>query len=160
MNIESIKSIMDAFDPAALFPPMDTMLGRIEVLTRLAVLVGPVVLLAQGLYFLFFLPRHAAFSGGYRFFWGMSRPHVWREMQRLAALVFTALGAVLTLSMGLVCLLNHGAGAMKLVNTAAICLIWEAVLTAAACITINVIIMKRYDKSGRRRPRRSADSRK
>ena len=48
MSIEDIKQIMDGFDPAALLPDLSTLEGKAELICRIAVLVGPVLLLALG----------------------------------------------------------------------------------------------------------------
>ena len=49
MSIEDIKQIMDGFDPAALLPDLSTLEGKAELICRIAVLVGPVLLLAVGI---------------------------------------------------------------------------------------------------------------
>ena len=45
MNIEDLKSLMDAFDPAALLPDLSGLSGSLETVCRVAVMIGPVVLL-------------------------------------------------------------------------------------------------------------------
>jgi alpha-L-fucosidase 2 len=50
MNIEDLKGLMDDFDPAVLLPEMDGLLEGIASVARIAVLVGPVLLLIAGLY--------------------------------------------------------------------------------------------------------------
>ena len=59
MNIEDLKGLLDGFDPAALLPELDSLLGALTVVIRFAVLVGPVVLLVLGLGYLFAAPREA-----------------------------------------------------------------------------------------------------
>ena len=49
MSIESIKELMDSFDPAALLPELDTLTGKAELIARIALMAGPVVLLVLGL---------------------------------------------------------------------------------------------------------------
>ena len=48
MNIEDLKSIMDAFDPASLLPEMESVLHTLTVAVRLAILAGPAVVLVLG----------------------------------------------------------------------------------------------------------------
>ena len=52
MNIEDLKSIMDAFDPASLLPELDGVLNALVDAVRIAVMAGPLVVLAMGLLFL------------------------------------------------------------------------------------------------------------
>ena len=59
MNIEDLKSIMDAFDPASLLPEMESILNVLVDAVRLAILAGPIVVLAFGVLFLVFAPKEA-----------------------------------------------------------------------------------------------------
>ena len=45
MTIEDLKTLMDEFDPAVLLPELDTVVGKVELVARIAVLAGPVILL-------------------------------------------------------------------------------------------------------------------
>mgnify|MGYP002517907876 CR=1 FL=1 len=47
MSIEDFKTLMDEFDPASLLPELDTVIGKIAFIARIAVLVGPIVLLVN-----------------------------------------------------------------------------------------------------------------
>ena len=49
LSIDSIKELMDGFDPAALLPELDTVFGKLELVCRIAVMIGPVLLLLLGL---------------------------------------------------------------------------------------------------------------
>ena len=49
MNIEDLKSLMDAFDPAALLPELNSVLDVVLYAVRIATLLGPVVLLVSAL---------------------------------------------------------------------------------------------------------------
>ena len=44
-SIDSIKELMDGFDPASLLPELDSVFGKIELVCRVAVMIGPVLLL-------------------------------------------------------------------------------------------------------------------
>ena len=46
--MEFFVNLLSDFDPAALLPQLDTMLGKVELLVRIAVLAGPAVLLVLG----------------------------------------------------------------------------------------------------------------
>ncbi len=49
LNMDSIKELMDNFEPASLLPDLGTVIGKVELVCRIAVIAGPVVLLAMGL---------------------------------------------------------------------------------------------------------------
>ena len=132
----------------ALLPSVGTAVGLIEFALWLAILAGPLMLLGFGLLFRYRPPAEANFGVGYRFWWGMASLESWRYTQRLAGIIWTILGAGLTAIMLVVCIILQCCGTMVLAMGAAVCLIIELVLVAAACITINVLVMKKYDKDG------------
>ena len=96
MNIEDLKSLMDAFDPASLLPEIESVLDVVLYAVRMATLVGPAVLLLLGLGYLIFAPKEANYYFGYRCMFGMGSVEAWRFTQRLAGIVWTVLGLVLT----------------------------------------------------------------
>ena len=59
LDIDSIKAIMDGFDPASILPELNEIFSTLPGICRLCVMVGPVVLLALGLAYLFFSPKEA-----------------------------------------------------------------------------------------------------
>lgn len=132
----------------ALLPSMGTVVGLIEFVLWLLVLAGPLMLLGFGLLFRYRPPAEANFGVGYRFWWGMASLESWRYTQRLAGIIWTILGAGLTAIMLVVCIILQLCGTMALAIGAAICVGIELILVAAACITINVLVMKKYDKDG------------
>lgn len=147
-SIEDIKEIMDAFDPAALLPDLTTVMGKVLFITRIAVLAGPVVLLAMGLLYFFAAPKEANYQFGYRCYHGMGSVEAWRFTQRLAGMVWAALGLVLT---GLMLLITGGYGGkeiMDVIGSGFTCLIWEVILVAVSCVVINLLVMLRFDRKG------------
>ena len=148
MTIEDFKGLMDDFDPASLLPELDTLMGKIALVARIAVLIGPAVLLVMGLVYLFASPKEANYTLGYRCYFGMGSVEAWRFTQKLAGIVFAVLG----LGLGIVMLLVSGGFAametMDLLWRAVWCMVWEAGLTAAACIAVNTAVMLRYDRKG------------
>lgn len=148
LDIESLKEIMDAFDPAALLPQLDTVFGKVELVCRIAVMVGPIVLLLMGLVYLFLTPKEANHYIGYRCYYGMGSVQAWRFTQRLAGLVFGVLGLVLTVTMLLITNGFSGMDVMDMVWKAVTCLIWEAVLTVIATLAINLTALFKFDRNG------------
>ena len=135
----------------ALLPSMGTVVGLIEFALWLLVLAGPLMLLGFGLLFRYRPPAEANFGVGYRFWWGMASLEAWRYTQRLAGIIWTLLGAALTAIMLIVCIILQLQDTMTMAIGCAVCVGIELVLTAAACIAINVMVMKKYDKDGYRR---------
>ena len=148
MTIEDFKGLMDDFDPASLLPELDTIMGKIAIIARIAVLIGPAVLLVMGLVYIFASPKEANYTLGYRCYFGMGSVEAWRFTQKLAGIAFAALG----LGLGIVMLLVSGGFAametMDLLWRAVWCMVWEAGLTAAACIAVNTVVMLRFDRKG------------
>ena len=148
MSIEDIKQIMDGFDPAALLPDLSTLEGKAELICRIAVLVGPVLLLALGIAYLLFAPREANYHFGYRCFFGMGSVDAWRFSQRLAGMVWGILGLVLTIVMLIVCGSFRGMEIMPMVTKAAVALAWQAGLTLLSSLAVNVVVMTQFDAKG------------
>ena len=152
LDIESLKEIMDAFDPAALLPQLDTVFEKVELVCRIAVMVGPIVLLLMGIVYLFFTPREANHYIGYRCYYGMGSVQAWRFTQRIAGMAFGGLGLVLTVVMFFI---TGGFAAMEMMDMvwkAVRCLIWEAGLAIAATLAVNYLAFHFFDRKGE--PRR------
>lgn len=156
LSIESIKELMDNFEPAALLPDLSTVIGKVELVCRIAVIIGPVVLLAMGLVYLFLTPKEANHYIGYRCYYGMGSVQAWRFTQRIAGLLFAGLGLILTVVMVLTSGGFSGMEAMDMVWKAVRCLIWEAVLALLATLAVNITAMVFFTAKGE--PRRKGGS--
>ena len=152
LDFESIKEFMDAFDPAALLPQLDTVFDKVSLVCRIAVMAGPVVLLVMGLIYLFFTPREANHYIGYRCYYGMGSVQAWRFTQRVAGIIFGALGLILTVVMLFVSGGFAGMAVMDMVWKAVTCLIWEAVLVVLATLAVNFTAFRVFDRNGEIRP--------
>ena len=160
-SIESIKELMDGFDPAALLPDLSTALGKVELICRVAVLVGPILILALGIAYLLLSPKEANYYFGYRCYFGMGSVQAWRFSQRIAGLTFAGLGLVLTVIMLLISGGFSGMAAMNMAWKAVWCLVWEAALVLLATLVINGLCMFFFNAKGEPRrkganPRRGA----
>ena len=154
MNIESfedIKVLMDNFDPAALLPDLTTVVGKVEFITRIAVLVGPIVLLVLGILYFFAAPKEANYRFGYRCYFGMGSEEAWRFTQRFAGLVWSVLGLVLTVVMLIITGSFAGNPIMDIIGKGVKCLLWEGGVILASVLVINVTAMLCYDRKGLRR---------
>ena len=148
IDIESIKELMDGFDPAALLPDLSKLFGSLETVCRVAVMIGPIVLLVMGLAYLFLSPKEANYYFGYRTYFGMGSVHAWRFTQRMAGIVLGGLGLILTIVMFVI---SGGFGKMEMMDMvwkAVDCLVWEALLALLANLAINVTAAFRFDRKG------------
>ncbi len=154
LDIDSIKAFMDGFDPAALLPDLEGIFGSLPGLCRFAVMIGPLVLLALGLSYLFLAPKEANYYLGYRCYFGMGSVYAWRFTQRFAGLLFTAAGLVLTVA---VFVISSRFSAMTVTDMA-----WKALSCAAVeagtalflVIFINLTVALRFNRKGNHRRKR------
>lgn len=151
MSIDSLKSLLSDFDPASFFPKLDTLLGKIELILRIAVMIGPLVLLVLGLLYLFASPKEANHHFGYRCYFGMGSVEAWAFSQKLAGIVWSALGLVLTIIMALIVNRYRTMEAEAMLWSAVKCILWELGLTAVSTIGINATVMWFFDRNGNRR---------
>ena len=152
LDIESIKSLMDGFDPAALLPDLSDLFGSLATLCRFAVMIGPVVLLVLGLAYLFLSPREANYYFGYRCYFGMGSVQAWRFTQRMAGMLFGGVGLILTIVMYVISGGFAGMEITQMVWKAAGCLAWQVGITLALTLLINFLAFFFFDAKGN--PRR------
>ena len=151
LDIDSIKAIMDGFDPASLLPELSEIFTTLPGICRLCVMIGPLVLLALGLAYLFFAPKEANWYFGYRCYYGMGSVYAWRFTQRFAGVVLSVTGIALSIIMFV---LSANFGSMDVTDMvwkALELLLWEAGITLAANVAINLAAALRFDRKGRHR---------
>ena len=154
LDIESIKSLMDGFDPAALLPDLSDLFGSLATLCRFAVMIGPVVLLVLGLAYLFLSPKEANYYFGYRCYFGMGSVQAWRFTQRMAGLLFGGVGLILTIVMFLI---SGGFAEMEVTDMvwrAAGCLAWQAIIAIVLTLLVNFLAFFFFDAKGGPRRRK------
>ncbi len=150
-QIENIKDIMDDLDLAALMPSLEDVLGFAALFARIAVMVGPLVVLGLGLYYFLMPPKEATYQAGYRFRWGMGSPRAWRFTQRLAGSVWMGLGLVLTIVMAILSSNFQAAAPADMLWRAVKLLLWQGGLLLCSCIAINITVFALFDLKGNRR---------
>ena len=148
LDIESIKEIMDAFDPATLLPELGDIFSLVTDVCRIAVLIAPIILLVLGVAYLLFSPKEANYYFGYRCYFGMGSVEAWRFTQRFAGAVLGGLGLILTGVMLVISMGFPGMEAMDMVWKAFWCLIWQGVLALLANAGIWLAAFLRYDARG------------
>lgn len=151
MNLDALMAIFSNFDIAAFLPKVDTLLGWIELLLRICVMAGPLLLLGFGLLYLLAPPKEANYSLGYRFWWSMASLDAWRFTHRWAGVVWSILGLILTVVMAFVANAFRRMAPMDMVWAAVKSLGWELGLIAASCLGINIAVVVVFDRNGFRR---------
>ena len=148
VDIESIKEIMDGFDPASLLPELGQVFSTMATVCRIAVLAGPIVLLILGLAYLFLAPKEANYYFGYRCYYGMGSVQAWRFTQRIAGMILGGLGLILTGVMLVISGSFAAMDAMDMVWKAFWCLLWQAVIALLANVAIWAVTFFRFDARG------------
>ena len=151
LDIDSIKAIMDGFDPASLLPELSEIFTTLPGLCRFCVMIGPVVLLALGLAYLFFSPREANWYFGYRCYYGMGSVYAWRFTQRFAGVVLGLSGLGLSIVMFVLSAGFESMDVTDMVWQALELLAWEAGVAFAANVIIHFAAAIRFDRKGRHR---------
>ena len=148
LDFGSIKEAMDAFDPASLLPELSEIFGTLPQVCRIAVMIGPIVLLALGLAYLLIAPKEANHYFGYRCYFGMGSVNAWHFTQRLAGALLGSLGLVLTIVMYFITARFDALDVTEMVWKALDCLVWQAILTFLASLSINITAAVRFDRKG------------
>lgn len=157
MSIDSLKALMNDFDLANYLPELDTLTGKVELLLRIGVLVGPLVLLGMGLVYFLASPKEANYHLGYRCYFGMGSVEAWQFTQKLAGIIWSVLGLILTVVMALICNRYRGMELMDMVMSAVKCLLWEVGLTVVSVLGINTTVAILFDARGSRRKSRKVN---
>ena len=148
LDFASIKEAMDAFDPAALLPEISEIFGTLPQVCRIAVIIGPIVLLVLGLSYLLLSPREANHYFGYRCYFGMGSVSAWRFTQRLAGALLGGLGLILTFAMFTVSSRFAAMDVTEMVWKALDCLVWQAIAAFLANFIITAAAAIRFDRKG------------
>ena len=149
--IDFVKSLLTDFDPTALLPDLGKLFENLELILRIAVLIGPLCLLGFGLCYLLTPAKEANHSYGFRCYWGMSSVEVWQFTQRLAGLVWTGLGLVMTIVMAIICNGYREMAQEAMIYSAITAILWELGLIVASIIAINITVIVLFDRKGYRR---------
>ena len=149
--MDKLMSIFKDLNLGALkdkLPSAESLVNGLTGWTRLLVLIGPLLMLGFGIFYMFFAPKEANHSLGYRFFYAKSRVMVWQFAQRLAGIAYTAVGGLLLIIMGIISIRFGRLAAPDLVWLAVKCVIWEVSLALVATLAVNIVIVVLYDFHG------------
>ena len=156
MTKEDLTSLLEGADLGKLLPELDGIVEKMVPIMKVALLVGPVIFLILGLLYLFATPKEANYKFGYRCYFGMGSVKAWRYTQRLAGLVFTVVGLILSLVMFLVTGKFGQMDVMDMLWKTLKCGIWEAVIIGVSCVAVNLVVMFFFDAKGNLRKRKKS----
>ena len=154
LEIESIKALLDGFDPASLLPDLSKVFDSLAPVCRFAVLLCPVVLLLLGLSYLILSPKEANHYLGYRCYFGMGSEYAWRFTQRLAGFLFTGTGLALTIVMFAISASFPYMQLTEMAWKAFSCLLVELAAAILLVLIVNLSAAFRFDRKGRHRRKR------
>lgn len=156
--MDKLLSLFDNFDLTKILPDLQKLFSDIRTWAGLLVLIGPLVLLGVGLYYMFFTPREANHRTGFRTPFGMGSVSAWRFTQRIAGLVYAGLGLVLLVVMLIWKATWSGLDILPYVTKAVIALIVQGVLVLLAWLGLNIVPAVFFKWNGA--PRRELPERK
>ena len=145
---EGIPNLDDSFKLAELFPKLDKFWDTVSMLTRIFVMVGPLVLLGLGLLYFFAPPKEANHKLGFRTPWGMGSVEAWRFTQRVAGSIFGIAGFVMMLVMAKICNGYKTMDPVDAIQSAGQNLLWQAGIILVLCIVCHIIPIIFYTWKG------------
>ena len=150
-DLENIKDSLDKIKLENLLPDLSNFESSVLSLTRLAMIIGPLVLLGLGIYYLVAAPKEANHTTGYRCWFGMGSVQAWQFTQRLAGTAWLIMGLVLaviaTVNVGKLMELEL----MDAMFLAGKYIMRQALAVFVSVICINLVVFVRYDRKGIRR---------
>ena len=155
MTKEDLTSLLEGADLSKLLPELDGIVDKMVPMMKVALMAGPVIFLILGLLYLFATPKEANYKFGYRCYFGMGSVNAWRYTQRLAGIVFTGVGLILTLVMLLITGGFADMDVMDMLWKAMKCGIWEAAIIGISCLLVNLVVMFYFDAKGNIRRRKA-----
>ena len=155
MTKEDLTSLLEGADLSKLLPELDGIVDKMAPIMKVALMAGPVIFLILGLLYLFATPKEANYKFGYRCYFGMGSVNAWRYTQRLAGIVFTGVGLILTLVMLFITGGFADMDVMDMLWKAMKCGIWEAAIIGISCLLVNLVVMFYFDAKGNIRRRKA-----
>ena len=151
MTNDDLKTLLDGSDLGTALPDLNAFVEGLAPVMKIALLAGPVILLVLGLVYLLASPKEANYTMGYRCYFGMGSVHAWRYTQRLAGILFTVVGLILSLVMFSATGKFAGMEVMDMLWKTIRYGIIEAVVILLTILTINITVACFFDAKGRLR---------
>ena len=96
--MDKITELLNSLDDLGKYlPKLDSLMGWVQWLISLSVRIGPICILVLGLIYLLIPPKEANHKAGYRTYFGMGSVMAWRFTQRIAGILMTLSGLILTI---------------------------------------------------------------
>ena len=149
--MDTIRSLLDMLDIANYLPDLTMFSVGAKLVLWLLMLVGPVLMLLLGLMYYTKPPAEANFSWGFRTYFGMGSKAAWDYAQRLAGMIWSALGAFMGAAMLIMCVIFIGKNPAQIAFMALVCMIVQASLTVLSWAAVTIMVTVNYDKQGQLR---------
>ncbi len=149
--MDKITALFEKLDLTKLVPQMDTLLEKLQLITTVALLIGPLVMLFFGLWYFLAPPKEANYAAGFRTWFGMGSIRAWRATQKIAGVIWGCCGLILSVVMWLISRGFDRLDAMQMANRAFHCLLWQIGVALITYIGISIMAMVLFDSRGRRR---------
>ena len=132
-------------------PKLDTLMGWVQWLISLSVRVGSVCILVLGLIYLFIPPKEANRVAGYRTYFGMGSILAWRFTQRVAGLLMSVFGLILTIIAFVTVAKFRGLDTSEMTDLAFRCIKGQLICVLIIWIFMFVLTTVMFDRHGYRR---------
>ena len=150
MSLSSITSMFEEFSLSEFVPDLFDFLSSLETLRKLALLIGPLFMLGYGIWFLFWPRKKVGHLSGFFAYYAMGSKEAWDFTQKMAGLIWTALGGGLLLFMGIRCATLSGE-ADQVIHAVMVCMFWQAGLALLSWLAIRILPAIFFDKDGNRK---------
>ena len=146
--MEKITALFEKLDLTKLVPQMDTLLEKMQFVAGFAVIIGPLVMLSLGLWYLLIPPKEANHSAGFRTWFGMGSVEAWLLTQKIAGFTWAGCGLILTIVMWIIRGKFVGMELMEVASTAFTCLLWQVGVAAVTYVLICIATVVLFDRKG------------
>ena len=144
-------ALFEELDLTKLVPQLDVLLDKVQWIATVALLVGPLVMLAFGLWYLLIPPKEANHHVGFRTWFGMGSVEAWRATQKIAGFVWGGCGAILSVVMWIISGSLDKLDAMEMAERVFSCLIWQVGIALITYVGICVVTVVLFDSKGQYR---------
>ena len=152
--MDKLTALFEKLDLTKLVPQMDSLLDSLQWIAGVAVMVGPIVMLVFGLWYLLLPPKEANHGAGFRTWFGMGSVEAWRMTQRIGGIAWSVCGLILVVAMWFVRRGFAGLDPMEVAGKAMVCLAWQVGVAFVSYIVVGIVMMFLFDSRGCRRGRK------
>lgn len=148
--MDAILSFLKEFEIAKLLPEIDSFVIGLAWYTRLAILLGPLLMLGLGLWYHYKPSAEPGYAIGFLGNSVMGSAESWAFAQRFAGVTWMVVGGGMAALMLVLSILFVIMSPIVMITVALICIILEFGLILATQIYVNRHVLKYYDKEGNR----------